>query len=98
MKHFIIDVHYIVPIEKIEQNVTQHRQFLQLGFDKGALLFSGPKNPRTGGIIVARFPSREEIERFFSQDPYQINGCAEYRYTEFEPVKYQNWLKDWVAE
>ncbi|NPV75486.1 MAG: hypothetical protein HPY59_03835 [Anaerolineae bacterium] len=97
MKHFIVDIRYTAPIEKIEQIVAQHRQYLQFGFDQGWLLFSGPKNPRTGGVVVARFPSHEEMEVFFKQDPYCINGCAEYTFTEFNPVKYQAWLKDWIT-
>ena len=97
MKHFIIDLQYTAPIEIINQVVDQHRQFLQTGYDKGWLLFSGPKEPRTGGVIVARAPSLEDIEEFFDMDPYKTQNCARHSFFEFDPVKYQSFIKDWVS-
>jgi uncharacterized protein YciI len=57
---------------------------------------SGPKNPRTGGIVVARAPSLEEIQAFFGQDPYQLNKIATYRFAEFSPVKRQPLMESWI--
>jgi len=62
------------------------------------LLFSGPKIPRTGGIIVARAESAEQLVEFFSQDPYQKKGAATYQFTEFNPVLKQDFLADWVTK
>ena len=96
MKHFLVELTYIVEIAKIDEVITEHRAFLQIGYDKNILLMSGPKNPREGGVIIARGESVEALQEFFSNDPYSINKCAEYKFTEFMPVKHQEFLKDWI--
>ena len=97
MKHFIIRIDYLVPLQKIEAILSEHRQFLQEGYDEGILLFSGPMNPRTGGIVGARSESVEEIQKFFSRDPFYTNKAAEYSFTEFDPVKHQDFLEEWIS-
>ncbi len=49
MKHFLVDIHYLVPVEQLADILPDHRAFLQTGYTLGLLLFSGPKEPRTGG-------------------------------------------------
>ena len=97
-KYFLIEVTYQVPEERVNEVVGQHRAFLQEGYDRGWLLMSGPQVPRIGGIIVGRAPSRQDIEQFFSQDPYQVQGIATYRFVEFIPVKRQTFLESWMTE
>ena len=96
MKHFLIEIKYVVPLEKIDEILPEHRIFLQTGYDKGLLLFSGPRNPRTGGMVAARAESDREIKSFFEKDPYKINNCAEYSFVEFDPVKRQPFLDGWI--
>lgn len=96
MKHFIIEITYTASLDNIDQTLPEHRAFLQTGYDKGWLLMSGPQNPRTGGIVVARAPSLEELEGLFKNDPYQKKGQASYRFIEFNPVKKAPLMDDWV--
>ena len=98
MKHFIIELIYTSTIEKIDEALKEHREFLQIGYEKNMLLFSGPMNPRIGGIIIAKAKSEEEVKEFFINDPYNINLLADYKITEFIPVKYQSSLKEWIDE
>jgi len=95
--HFLVEISYIAPLEAIDRAVSSHREFLQRGYDAGMLLMSGPQNPRRGGVILARAPTREALERFFAEDPYLREGLADYRFVEFTPVKCQPFLKDWCA-
>ncbi len=97
MKHFLIDIQYTVPMDKIDELLPDHRAFLQTGYDCGYLLCSGPKNPRTGGVVFARAESEDELRRFFEGDPYQQNHAAEYSFIEFNPVKFQPFLEEWIA-
>lgn len=97
MKHFVIEVTYSVPFEQMAHIVPDHRAFLQLGYDRGWLLMSGPQVPKTGGMIVARAPSLVELQQFFQDDPFLKNSVATYRYVEFEPVKRQALLEDWLT-
>ncbi|MCL5270941.1 MAG: YciI family protein [bacterium] len=96
MKHFIIELTYTAPTERIEAAVAEHRAYLQKGYDAGLLLCSGPQVPRVGGVIVARGESREVIERFFADDPFNTNIVASYRIIEFDPVKRQPFLEGWI--
>ena len=98
MKHFIVEIMYSVDVEILTPVVPDHRTFLQEGYDKGWLLMSGPMNPRIGGVVVARCPSVDELREFFRRDPYSIKGFASYRFIEFEPVKHQNLVSDWVGK
>lgn len=96
MKHFIIDIIFKIPFEKIEPIVPEHRAFLQTGYDMGLLLYSGPKVPREGGIVAARAESFEEIQKFFAKDPYALHKAADHKIIEFNPVKHQEFAKNWV--
>ena len=84
---FIIALTYTAPLEQVEQHLAAHRQFLDKHYQSGAFLFSGRKEPRTGGIIVARATSRAEIERIIGEDPFHQAGIADYEITEFIPAK-----------
>ena len=83
----IIALTYTAPLEQVEQHLAAHRQFLDKHYQSGAFLFSGRKEPCTGGIIVARAASRAEIERIISEDPFHQTGIADYEITEFIPAK-----------
>jgi uncharacterized protein YciI len=96
MKHFLIEITYTLPFEQIAPIVPEHRAFLQEGYDSGMLLMSGPINPRIGGIVIARAESEDQLRDYFSRDPYFLKQVAIYRFVEFEPVKYQTLVADWV--
>ena len=97
MKHFVVELTYKIPAEEIGEVLAEHRAYLKLGYSKGWLLFSGPKVPKTGGVIVARAPSLEELRLFFNTDPYFMKDIAEYRFIEFYPVLRQDWMENWVV-
>lgn len=97
MVHFLIEITYTAPLAEIDRHLPAHRAFLQTGYDTGRLLLSGPMNPRTGGVLIARASSRTEIEELFRQDPYQVAGAATYRFVEFNPVKRQPLLDAWCS-
>lgn len=98
MKHFVVFIHYDVPLEKIDSIVQDHRNFLQQGYESGMLLMSGPLNPRNGGLVVCRATDAQEVISFFENDPYHLNNFAHYEIVEFNPVKHQSFLQDWVAQ
>jgi uncharacterized protein YciI len=97
MKHFIVEITYKVPFEELSKIIDEHRAYLDIGYKKKLLLCSGPLNPKTGGIVVARANSLEEIKEYFIGDPYHKKNVAEHKFIEFTPVKYLEFLKDWVG-
>ncbi len=96
MKHFIIEITYTVPVESLGDVLPRHREFLQTGYDSGMLLASGPQEPRTGGIIIARADSISTVKDFFAQDPYALEKAATHRFIEFDPVKFQPFIASWL--
>lgn len=97
MKHFIVEITYKVTFEELQGTLSAHRSFLDEGYEKGLLLMSGPQNPKTGGMVVARAETPEEIQEYFSRDPYRKGGFASYRFVEFTPVKNNPMIKDWLG-
>jgi len=39
----------------------------------------------------------EATKIIFQLDPFQLNKTAEYSFMEFDPVKFQGILKNWVS-
>ncbi|MGB5106884.1 MAG: YciI family protein [Candidatus Zixiibacteriota bacterium] len=97
MHHFLILINYSVPFEKIAPTLPEHREHLQRQVDAGVILLSGPRNPRTGGLIIARANSEEQIRKMIADDPYKRDNLAEYELIEFNPGKHQSFLADWIA-
>jgi len=97
MKFFVVIIHYKIPVEQFESIVPQHRAYLQEGYEKGYLLMSGPQNPRTGGIVIARANEMQIMQDFFLHDPYHLQDVAERQVIEFNPVSRQSFMEDWIA-
>ena len=94
---YIINVTYIKPIEEIDKHLVAHRAFLDKFYVTGNLICSGPQNPRTGGIIVCTFSNADDVWKFIHQDPFYINGIADYKFIEFNPVKYAKEIEKFVV-
>jgi uncharacterized protein YciI len=88
----IVELTYKKPLEEVEKVLKAHRDFLQTCYDKGLFLASGPKNPREGGIIIA-LTDQETMQDLIKQDPFYQEGIADYKVTEFEPVKRHKMLE-----
>jgi uncharacterized protein YciI len=80
---FVIDLKYIVPLEKLDAHMSEHVAFLKKYYDKNVFVTSGRKVPRTGGIILALADSKDEIEKIIQEDPFYIHKLAEFSITEF---------------
>jgi uncharacterized protein YciI len=90
---FIIDLNYIVPLEKLDGHMTEHVKFLKKYYDKNIFVTSGRKVPRTGGIILALANSKEEIESILKEDPFHAHKLAEFKITEFQTSQYHPDMK-----
>ncbi len=84
---FIIDITYTVSLEKINECMKAHVEYLDKYFTSNKFLIAGRKKPRTGGIIVAIADSKEEIERIAKEDPFYTNNLADFKVIEFNAGK-----------
>ncbi len=80
---FIINLNYIVPLEKLDAHMTEHVKYLHKYYKLNVFVASGRKVPRTGGIILALAKSKEEVDQIISEDPFYIHKLAEFTVTEF---------------
>ena len=57
-------------------------------------LVSGPRVPRTGGLIVARVKTREEVDELIQADPFYQEKIADYEVVEFQAKSFHPSLAD----
>ena len=98
MKHFLVEATYAAPFEEVREAYPRHRAWLQKGYDMGLFLCSGPKVPATGGYLVARAESVEALRAMFEEEPFNRERLATFTFTEFQPVKRQDWTEHWFDE
>jgi uncharacterized protein YciI len=85
---FLILLKYKKPLKIVDKYITEHRAFLEEGYQKNDFIVSGPRNPRTGGIIISQLKNREQLESLIKQDPFYIHEIADFEIIEFHPVKF----------
>lgn len=95
---FIIDLHYIVPLDKLDAHMADHVSYLQKYYKQNVFIASGRKVPRTGGIILALGKSKEEINEIIHEDPFYTHKLAEFTITEFLTSQYHPELKKLLAQ
>ena len=93
---FAVHSVYLKPIEEVDKHLPAHRSFLKPLYEKGIAICSGPKVPRTGGFILMNATSREEVLALMQNDPYVINGVAEYSVIEFEARSFADDFKSFI--
>lgn len=84
---WIIESTYLKSGEELAAITPQHRAWLDQHYKSGVFITSGRKVDGTGGVLVAQAESQGRLQDIFQYDPFVKNGCAEYRYTAFNPVK-----------
>lgn len=82
---FIVDLHYTSSFDDIGPKLDEHVEFLEQNYASGRFIASGPKVPRTGGVIIATAETRAALEEALEADPFKKNKLAEYTITEFRP-------------
>jgi uncharacterized protein YciI len=79
---FVVSLNYKVPLTEIDQLQAAHVEWLKACYADGIFVVSGPKKPRTGGIIIAQCP-RDVLDARLAADPFAKAGVADYDVTEF---------------
>jgi uncharacterized protein YciI len=82
---FVIMLNYVRPLNEVDVYLEAHRAFLAAQYAAGIFLMSGPKEPRTGGVVLARANTLDELHEVLARDPFQIHGIAAYEIVQFSP-------------
>ncbi|WP_304649478.1 YciI family protein [uncultured Duncaniella sp.] len=87
---FIAILTYKKPLSEVDKYLQAHREYLAENYAAGNFIASGPQTPRVGGVIMMRAASREAVDALIKQDPFHINGIADYQIVEFTPTMFCN--------
>ncbi len=99
MTVFIAILTYIKPLNEVDRFLAAHRviakrfackEYLSRHYANGDFIASGPQIPRVGGVIMMKADSREAADAFISEDPFRINGIADYHIVEFTPTMFMS--------
>ena len=85
---FLVLLTYIKPLEEVEKYLDEHVQFLDKYYSQEKFIFSGRRNPRTGGVILVKTDLEAEVKQIISEDLFHQHKIAEYDVIEFMPTKY----------
>ena len=85
---FIAILTYKKSLEEVDRYLQAHRDYLAKHYAAGDFIMSGPQTPRVGGVIVMKAESRSLVDAIIAQDPFNINGIADYQIVEFSPTMF----------
>ncbi|WP_027180090.1 YciI family protein [Maridesulfovibrio bastinii] len=83
---FIVSLNYKCETCKIDEFLAEHIEYLNKQYSLKHFIASGRKNPRTGGIILARVETQEELLDILKNDPFKREDLADYTIQEFIPT------------
>lgn len=85
---FIAILTYKKPLSEIDRFLAAHREYLARHYAAGDFIASGPQTPRVGGVIMMKADSREAVDAVIAEDPFHVNGIADYQVVEFTPTMF----------
>ena len=85
---FIAILTYKKPLSEVDKFLASHRDYLAEHYAAGDFIASGPQTPRVGGVIMIKAKSRAAVDSIIAQDPFNINGIADYQIVEFTPTMF----------
>lgn len=89
---FLVLLSYTKPIEEVEKYTAEHVAYIDTYYEKKQIIFSGRKNPRTGGVVLVDGTDRDFVEEFVKGDPFYQQEVAEFEIIEFTATKYDQRL------
>ena len=88
MTMFIVILTYKKSLEEVDRYLQAHREYLAEHYAAGDFIASGPQTPRIGGVIMMKGENRTAVDAIIAQDPFKINGIADYQIIEFTPTMF----------
>ncbi|MGM7724343.1 YciI family protein [Metabacillus sp. Hm71] len=85
MKYFAVFLP-MLNLEKSQEYRAQHLDFLQQKREEGKIFANGRFSDNSGGLVIYRVSSIEEVEEIVRQDPYVIHKARDFEIHEWEMV------------
>jgi uncharacterized protein YciI len=74
---FIIVTTYRAPDDEIGRHLAAHTEWFLANYESGLFLASGPRQPRTGAVILAAGEDRARLDAVLAQDPFAVAQLVE---------------------
>jgi len=87
---FIAILTYKKPLSEVDRFLAAHQEYLAKHYAAGDFIASGPQTPRIGGVIMIKADDHAAVDTIIAQDPFNINGIADYQIVEFSPTMFVN--------
>jgi uncharacterized protein YciI len=84
---FVLLATYTKPAEEVDRHLEDHKAWIKRHSEAGRILLTARQVPLTGGLILARGASADEMWEMIREDPFYTSGAAEYDVREFTPVR-----------
>ncbi|MGH3449280.1 MAG: YciI family protein [Haloechinothrix sp.] len=88
---------YTAPIAEIDYVLPDHSEWLTKQYEAGHFLFSGRREPRVGGVIIARPMLRGKLDAILATDPFAYRHLVHYEVIEFSATRTAREL-NWINE
>lgn len=83
---FVVSLTYTAELVEVDKHIDDHLAYLDKYYESGHFIASGRKVPRSGGVILAHAPSRQDLDKILSEDPFSKAQVATYDVVEFLPT------------
>ena len=80
----VIDLNVTGDAKQVELLFAQHQEFLNKHYANKLFLFSGPKVPFNGGVIIALSDDSAHVAKVMRSEPFVQNNIAEFCLTTFK--------------
>ncbi|WP_428240034.1 YciI family protein [Gynuella sp.] len=80
---FVVTIEYKVDLSEVEPHISAHMQYIDKHYKAGHFLLSGRKQPRTGGVILAKAESMTKMQAIVAEDPFFQADIANFEIIEF---------------
>ncbi len=93
---FVVILTYRGDISSIDPHIDAHMNWLERYYEAGIFLFSGRRQPRIGGVIIAHDVDRYRLDDILQEDPFKIHAIADYQVIEFKATRTHADLNDFI--
>ncbi|MCW6512162.1 YciI family protein [Lichenifustis flavocetrariae] len=84
---FLVTSTYLASSEAIQHRLPEHRAWIDTHYANGTFFLSGRLVPPTGGFMLVRGISRDDLEGLLATDPFRLNGLLAHTIVELAPTR-----------
>lgn len=84
---YVVLVEYTAPASEIDSYLVDHYEWISRHYDAGDFVAAGHRQPRTGGVIIARGMPRGKLDAILATDPFVLHKLARCDVIEFQALR-----------